>query len=69
MSNPKHNSYADTHKDLKNWFLHPVKSKADLGKPENMVDGYVPMDVYVDPRTMKEQFNASSVRSRGIKIH
>jgi hypothetical protein len=30
---------------------------------------YLPMDVYIDPKTMEEHFQASSIRSRRTKIH
>jgi hypothetical protein len=32
-------------------------------------DGYIPMDVYIDPKTMEEHFQASSIRHRRTKFH
>ena len=30
---------------------------------------YLPMDVYIDPKTMEEHFQASSIRHRRTKFH
>ena len=30
---------------------------------------YLPMDVYIDPKTEEEHFHASSIRRRWMKIH
>lgn len=32
-------------------------------------DDYIPMDVYIDPKTLEEHFQASSIRHRRTKFH
>ena len=47
----------------RNWTRYSVKGQ--LEKLDREADhDYVPMDVFIDPRTMKEHFQESSIRAR-----
>lgn len=52
------------------WNLCSLKGEAELEKLDREAGHeYVPMDVFVDPRTMKEHFQGSSVRARWKDVH
>jgi len=45
--------------------LGSFKGEAELEKLDRQSGHqYIPMDVYVDPKTIKEHFHASSIRKR-----
>ena len=44
------------------WVLDTFKGEVELEKSGRQ---YIPMDVYVDPKTIKKHFHASSIRKRG----
>ena len=47
------------------WTLLSLKGEAEAEKLDRQAGHeYVPMDVFVDPGTMKEHFQASSISSR-----
>lgn len=55
------------HKDL---VLHTLEVEAkleDLDRQEG--HEYVPMDVFLDRRTIKEHFQSSSIRARWVRMH
>ena len=57
-------------RDQNDWSLHSFEVEAELGKIDRQAGhDYVPMDVFVDPRTRKEHFQSSSIRSRWSKFH
>jgi len=67
MTNTKQNSIISTSGDQTDW---PLKGEADLEKWDRQSGHqYVPMDVYVDPKTIKEHFQSSSISDRWTRIH
>jgi hypothetical protein len=70
MTNTKQNPIICTSGGHTDWTLHSLKSEAELEKLDRQAGHeYVPMDVFIDPRTMKEHFQDSSIRSRWTGIH
>jgi len=50
------------------WVLDSFKGKSELEKLDNQsAHQYIPMDVYVDPQTINEHFQASSIHKRWAK--
>jgi len=50
--------------------LCSLKSEAELETLDRRAGHeYVPMDIFIDSRTMKEHFGGSSIRSRWSEIH
>ena len=61
MTNTKHAPHICTSSDKTVWTKHPLKTEAGLYNLDRQKGRqYLPMDVYVDPRTIKEHFQASS---------
>jgi hypothetical protein len=59
-----------TSRDQKDWALYSLEGEAELERLDRQAGhDYLPMDVYVDPRTVKEHFQDSSIRARWIRIH
>jgi len=50
------------------WVLDSYRGKSELEKLDNQsAHQYIPMDVYVDPQTIKEHFQASSIHNRWLE--
>lgn len=70
MTNTIQNRTGCTSRDHREWFLYSLEVEAELERLDREAGhDYVPMDVFVDPRTVKEHFQASSLRARWAKIH
>ncbi|MCG6860216.1 MAG: hypothetical protein LJE70_02875 [Chromatiaceae bacterium] len=70
MTDIKHNSIACTGRDHTDWSLYSLGGEAELeGLDRDAGHDYLPMDVYVDPRTVAEHFQDSSIRARWRRIH
>ena len=65
ISHTKVNPVSRTGTDQEDRTLFTPEGKAELEKLDRQADHeYVPMDVFVDGRTITEHFRASSIRSR-----
>jgi len=62
MTNTMHNSVTYTRRASTNWTLSSLKGEVGKLNPEVDPD-YVPMDVYIDPWTMKKHFQGSLIQS------
>ncbi len=52
------------------WSLYSRKGEAELEKLDLQTGcEYVPMDLYIDPRTIEEHFQAASVLDRWARSH
>jgi len=52
------------------WTLYRLETEAEAEKLDREIGhDYVPMDVFIDPRTMKEHFQESPIRARLKEIH
>jgi hypothetical protein len=61
MTNIMQNPITCSGKDQEDRLLHFLQVEAELKRVDGQADHeYVPMDVFVDPRTMKEHFQYSS---------
>ncbi len=70
MTNTMQNPIACTSRDHTDGTLYSLKDEAEVEKLDRQAGHeYLPMDVFVDPRTMKEHFQDSSIRARWIGIH
>jgi hypothetical protein len=70
MTNTVQNRMGCTSRDHKEWSLYSLEVEAELERLDREAGhDYVPMDVFVDPRMVKEDFQASSLRTRWAKIH
>jgi hypothetical protein len=59
-----------TSRDHKDRSLYSLEGEAELEQLDRQAGhDYLPMDVYVDPRTVKEHFQDSSIRVRWRRIH
>ena len=59
-----------TSRDHQDWSLYSLEGEAELEQLDRQAGhDYLPMDVYVDPRTVKEHFQVSSIRVRWRRIH
>jgi len=65
MTNTKQNSVICTGMDQTDWVLDSFNGESEPEKLDRQSGHqYLPMDVYVDPGTIKEHFQASSIRNR-----
>jgi hypothetical protein len=65
MTNTKLHSTLCTGMGKTDWILDSFKGVSELEKLDRQSGHqYIPMDVYVDPKTIKEHFQASSIRNR-----
>ena len=70
MTNIMQNPIECTSRGHRERALYSLKVEAELEKLDRQVGHeYVPMDVFVDPRTMKEHFQDSAIRARWTEIH
>jgi len=70
MTNAIQNPIDCTSRDQNDWSLNSFEVEAELEKLDRQAGhDYVPMDVFVDPRTRKEHFQSSSVNARWSRIH
>lgn len=61
MTNTKHDPHICTSSDKTVWTKKPLDTEVGLENLDRQKDReYLPMDVYIDPRTIKEHFQASS---------
>jgi hypothetical protein len=68
MTNTKQHSAGCAGKEHTCWILDSIKCPAEPEKPDRQSGHqYIPMDVYVDPKTKKKHFQASSIRKRRAK--
>ena len=59
-----------TKRDHTDWSLYSLDDEAKMERLDREAGhDYLPMDVYVDPRTVKEHFQDSSIRARWRRIH
>ena len=67
MTNAIH-SVICTSSDHKDWFINSPED--ELGSLDRRLGhDYLPMDVFVDPSTVQEHFQVSSIRARWIRTH
>lgn len=70
MTNSMRNAIASNSRDLIDRHLYSLGGVAELEMMDRKAGHeYVPMDVFVDPRTMKEHFQDSSIRERWTEFH
>lgn len=70
MTNTIQNPINSTSRHYTRWPLYSLKDSTELEKLDREADHeYVPMDVFVDPRTMMEHFQESSIRARLIELY
>ena len=67
MTNTIHSAIC-TSRDHKDWFPHSPEDELET-LDRRLGHDCLPMDVFVDPRTVKEHFQVSSIRARWIKTH
>jgi hypothetical protein len=59
-----------TIRDLKDRCVYSLEGEAELEQLDRQAgQEYLPMDVYVDTRTVKQHFQDSSIRERWMRIH
>jgi hypothetical protein len=69
MTNIKQSLAICTSGDQADWTLYSPKVEVELEKLDCQTGHqYLPMDVYVDPKTIKEHFQASSIRDRLTRL-
>jgi hypothetical protein len=57
-------------RDQDDWSRHSLEIESALEKLDRQAGHeYVPMDVFVDPRTRKEHFQDFAIRTRWARIH
>ena len=55
---------------LTKWSLHSTEVEVELEKLDRRAGHqYVPMDLYLDPRTINEHFHVSSICDRWSRTH
>lgn len=70
MSSSTQNPISFTSRDQTDWSLLSLESEAEMETLDREADrDYLPMDVFVDPRTRKQHFQGSSVSARWTRIH
>ncbi len=70
MTNSMRNAIASKSRDLTDRHRYSHAGVAELEMMDRKAGHeYVPMDVFVDPRTMKEHFQDSSIRERWTEFH
>jgi hypothetical protein len=70
MTDAMNNPIDCTGRDQDDWSLHSLEVEAELeGRDRKAGHAYLPMDVFVDRRTMNEHFQNSSIRARWSRIH
>lgn len=70
MTNAKKNPIDCTSRDRNDWSLNSFEVEAELGKLDRQAGhDYVPMDVFVDSRTLKEHFQKTSIQDRWSAFH
>ena len=70
MTNATQNPIDCTSRDQNDWSLNSVEVEAELeGLDRQAGHAYLPMDVFVDRRTVNEHFQNSSIRARWSRIH
>ncbi len=56
--------------DHRDWPRYALEVEVELERLDRDAGhDYIPMDIFVDPRTMREHFQVSSIRSRWARIH
>ena len=70
MSDTMQNPAICTSRGHEDWSLYSLHVEAELENLDRQAGHeYLPMDVFVDPRTIKEHFQNSSIRARWARIH
>ena len=70
MTNMVQKTVMCTSRAHENETLYSLKTEAEVEKLDREIGhDYVPMDVFIDPRTMKEHFQESPIRARLKEIH
>jgi hypothetical protein len=70
MSSSTQDPIGFTSGDRTGWSLLSLESETEMEELDREADhDYLPMDVYIDPRTRKEHFQESAVRARWTRIH
>lgn len=70
MTNTMSNPVTRSRSYQQDWSLHSLEVEAELERLDRHAGHeYVPMDIYVNPGTMKEHFQYSSIRARWFRIH
>ena len=70
MAHTKQDPSIHTSKDETNGVLDGPEGKAELENSDRQAGHqYLPMDVYIDSKTMDEHFHVSSIRHRWTKTH
>jgi len=70
MTNTIQNSISCTNGDQKNWPIFSIEVESELEKLDREAGhDYVPMDIFIDPKTIEEHFQATSIRARWAGIH
>jgi len=70
MPNTIHKSTQCTSRDQRTGSRRYAGRAAEVKERERATeDDYLPMDVFVDPKTMREHFQRSSIRARCARPH
>ncbi len=70
MSKTKQNSMTRASSDREDRTLFTPEGKAELERLDRQAEHeYVPMDVFFDFKTIRDHFQASSIRSRWTRTH
>ena len=64
-------SFADcTRRNHADWSPYSLEREAEMERLDREAGhDYLPMDAFVDPRTVKEHFQDSSIRARWRRVH
>ena len=70
MTNAVENPTAATCSERKAQTLYSLDGATELEETDHQAGReYLPMDVFVGPKTIKQHFQGSSIRNRSIGIH
>ena len=69
MTNLRHNPISCTGRDQKDWGLRSLEVEAEQKEPDRQADDeYLPTDIFLDLKTIKDHFQYSSIRNQ-MGIH
>jgi len=70
MTNMRQKPITCTSRGHKDWSLRSLEVEAEQNNPDRQADDeYLPMDVFLDLKTIKEHFQYSSIYNRRMRIH
>ena len=69
MANRDKNPATRTSGGQKDWSLYSVNHDSEQDKLDSLADEFLPMDLFIDPKTIEERYNAQAVRRSRTKKH